>query len=140
MNPYLVLAGVSAVTSAMGGDTRRKQYQLEAKNAELSAKAENINRMSELNQALAMQNLMQGASGSVAGMGSAAEATKESIDNYNKDKRMIDISGRITSAGLRRAGERAFTGSLTQGLLGAAETGIKYSQVGSKTDSKGKRA
>ena len=128
----MALLGLGAAQVGMGvmkGRSQEKAYKLEAQQAGLEAKSAELERREMLQDALAMQAVITGASGRAAGEGSPLAIREADVARAGEDIAMIKAGGRAKSAALRSAGTTAKTTAITSGLLKAAQTGYQAKQV-----------
>lgn len=112
-------AGVGALSSISSGQAQKKQYKMQAGQAKLEAAANINDRTRALNEALATQNAMAGASGrTLSSYASVLEGDKK---RYKQDVEMIKAGGAAQAGQAKFAGQSA----QAQGILGAA-SGLAY--------------
>lgn len=129
MGGMALIAGAQLGLGVMQGRMAQKGYELEAEQAGLDAKAEELNRRDALQDALAMQAVITGASGRAAGEGSPQIVAKEDMRRSAEDIAMLRAGGRAKQASLLSAGSTAKFSSIASGLLQAGLTGYQASQV-----------
>jgi len=125
-----VLGGLQLASQVGGGLAGKRASKALARQAELDAKSEEVARMRDLNDAMAMQALMFGASGASAGVGSAATATQESLTEFEKDIKMIRAGGRAKAAGIRAKGAKSLMSSIGSGLMEGYTTKKRFDRIG----------
>jgi len=123
------MAALQLGTSYMAGQAQEEAYAMDAEQAGLEAKSAELGRRSELQDALAMQAVIAGASGRAAGEGSVATIRQADISRAGEDISMIKAGGKARAAGLRSAGKSAKRTAITSGILSAAGTAYKAKQV-----------
>lgn len=129
MGGMVVLGAMQAGSKVAEGHAQQAAYKIEAQQAGLEAKTDELDRREMLQDALAMQAVITGASGRAAGEGSPLAIREADIARAGEDIAMIKAGGRAKSAALRSAGQTAKTTSITSGLLSAAQTGYQAKQV-----------
>lgn len=129
-NSYLYgLSGLQAGLGIVKGKAELDIYKLQAEEAGLQAKASELARRQELQDALAMQAVIAGASGRTAGEGSVQQIIQEDKRRAGTDIGMIKAGAKAKKASLRGAGRTAKTSSITSGLLSASKTLYDMGQV-----------
>ena len=125
----LLAAGTaaSAVASISSGIQQKKAYETQAKQAELQAQAQITDRTRALNEALATQNAMIGASG--RNLSSIESVIKGDIKRYEEDKEIIKTGAQLSSSQLKSAGSSAMTQGIMSGASTALMGGYKYSLI-----------
>jgi len=117
------VVGTMQFLSEVGaGLAKKREMKALAKQSELDALSDEVSRMEDLNEAMAMQAVMFGAGGVSAGVGSAKAITEQSLTQFEREKKMIRAKGRAKAAGLRARGHRALTTGFSKGALKAGST------------------
>lgn len=114
----------------LGASAQEKPYQAEAEQAGLTAKSDELGRRDALQDALAMQAVIAGASGRAAGEGSVATIREADIAKAGEDISMIKAGGKARREGLLLAGKRAKRGARISGYMQLAEKGAQLAQIG----------
>lgn len=124
--------GFAALQGLMGiaqGMSQKGAYDIQAKQAGLDAKAAELQRRRELQDALAMQAVIAGAGGRATGEGSFKTLQQADIKRAGEDVEMIKAGGKAKQASLTGAGRMARASSITSGLLSASKTLYSTEQV-----------
>lgn len=129
MGGMVVMAGLSMASSIKEGLAAEGAYKIQAKQAGLEAKSEELDRRRELQDALAMQAVITGASGRAAGEGSVMAIQKEDRRRASEDIEMIKAGGKARQTSLIGAGKLAKGAAITKGLLSSAQTLYSAKQV-----------
>lgn len=128
----LALSGMAMAQGGLGvlqGGMQSSMYDIEAQQAGMDAKSAELGRRRDLQDALAMQAVITGASGRAAGVGSTQTIMQEDMRRAEEDISMIRAGGKAKQASLKSAGKTAQFSSITSGLLSAAKTGYQAGQV-----------
>lgn len=120
---------MGGMATMMGGRAQRKAYGLEAEQAGLEAKSAELERREMLQDALAMQAVIAGASGRTAGTGSLKAIREADISRAGQDISMIKAGGKAKSARLRATGYRAEQVSMIKGISSMATQAYTAGQV-----------
>ena len=126
----MVAAGASATSSIAAGNQQKKAYESEARTAKIQATQEEAVRSRQLNEALASQNAIMGATGRTPE--SFASVIGRQITDYNKDIEMVRLGAESTQAQYASAGKTAQTMGYINAASGAASTGMQYSLLKGK--------
>jgi len=124
------LSGLQIGLGLLEGKAKSDLYKLEAEEVGLQAKASELARRQELQDALAMQAVIVGASGRAGGEGSVQQIIQEDKRRAGRDIGMIKAGAEAKKASLRGAGRMAKTSSITSGLLSASKTISDVAKIG----------
>ena len=127
--PILATTAIGAMSQISAGKQKQKAYEMEAKQAEMTAQAQSSDRMRALNEALAMQSAVFGAQGRVGNVGSTQAIQQADIAKGLEDVDMIKAGAKSQSASMRLAGKQAKQQATTGALMSAGESMYKYTQV-----------
>ena len=122
MNPFLLLffattAGVSAYGQVQAGKAQKVALKEQAKQEELAAQSQELQRRQELNRALAA-NVAALSTAGISGEGTPASLALESARQAGLSEMTIDLSERLRRASLERQARQA----TRQAGLAAAST------------------
>lgn len=126
----IAMAAASAVSSIAAGNQQKKAYESEARTAKIQATQEEAVRSRQLNEALASQNAIMGATGRTPE--SFASVIGRQITDYNKDIEMVRLGAQSTQAQYKSAGKTAQTMGYINAGAGGASAGLQYSLLGSR--------
>lgn len=133
------MGGLAIGTSLMGmagsvakGRAEKRAYESEAKQAELQAEMDSVQRKRELEDALSMQAVMFAQQGRVAGVGSAEAIQEEDIRRAGQDIDMIKAGAKVKSTSSRAAGKFAERAGITSGLISGGQSLMSFSRAGGK--------
>ena len=124
------LTAMQFVAGAGKGRSEKRAYEAETRKAERQADLDVIARKRELNDALAMQAVMFGASGRQAGVGSAAAIQKEDMARAAEDINLIEKGLDVTKSGYKTASKTAQRSAISSGLLGAGKDMLSLYRAG----------
>lgn len=132
MGAIALLGGLSAASTYMQGRAQKQAYDAEARQAGMTAEAQEIDRRRALNDALAVQAVMFGAQGRTPGVGSTAAIQTEDIKRATQDISLIRAGARVRQADFQRAGQYAQIGGTIGGLSKMGTSLYTASQIGGK--------
>jgi hypothetical protein len=138
MDPVTIalIAGtaLSATATIAGGQAQKQQYEDQAKQAELQAQAQITERTRALNEALANQNAMTGASGrTLESITSVIQGDKK---KFEQDTTLIKAGASAQASAYKAAGQSAQTTSLLNAGGTVASGAYQYSKIGAPTTTK----
>jgi hypothetical protein len=129
---FAILAGLSAGVSAYGqvqaGKAQKVALKEQAKQEELAAQSQELQRRQELNRALAA-NVAALSTAGISGEGTPASLALESAKQASLSEMTIDLSEKLRRASLER---QARSATQTAGLTAASTLlsgGVKASQL-----------
>lgn len=123
------LAGLQAGLGILKGISQEEAYKLEAEQAGLEAKSAELSRRQDLQDALAMQAVITGASGRTGGEGSVQQIVQADKKKAQREIGMLKAGAKAKRAALTGAGKMAKVSSITGGLLSAAQTAYQTKKV-----------
>ena len=112
------------------GKAEERAYEAEARKAEMQADLDVVARKRELNDALAMQAVMFGASGRQAGVGSAEAIQQEDIARAGEDIGLIKKGLAVTKSGYKTAAKTAKRSAISSGLVGSGKDMLSLYRAG----------
>jgi hypothetical protein len=98
---------VTAINTRNAGITQDYAAQAQAREEEMAARDQEVERRKKLISALAAQNAEAGASGAMSGVGSQLAINKTIVRDATRDLETNRVIGAETAARLRRAGKSA---------------------------------
>lgn len=123
----LATAGVGAVSSIASGQQQKSQYKMQAEQAKLQAQADVTERTRALNEALANQNAMTGASGrTLESISSVIQGDKK---KYETDVALIKSGAQAQAGQYKMAGSSAEGQGYVNALSSAATGAYQYSML-----------
>ena len=135
MDPFTILAilaavsgGVSAYGQVQAGKAQKVALKEQAKQEELAAQSQELQRRQELNRALAA-NVAALSTAGISGEGTPASLALESAKQAGLSEMTIDLSERLRKASLERQAKQA---TQTAGLAAAStllKTGLQVAQM-----------
>ena len=121
-------ATVSAYGQVQAGKAQKEQLKEQAKQEELAAQSQELQRRQELNRALAA-NVAALSTAGISGEGTPASLALESAKQAGLSEMTIDLSERLRRASLERQAKQA---TQTAGLAAAStllKTGVQVAQM-----------
>ena len=125
----MTLLGGQPGMAQMEGKAQRKAYEAEALQVGLESKSAELERREALQDALAMQAVITGASGRVGGEGSPLAIRKADIARGAQDVSMIKAGSAARQATLIATGRRAEQTTLLKGLMKSGQSAASFGQV-----------
>ena len=124
----LVAGGVGAYGQVQAGKAQAQQLKEQAKQEELAAQSQELQRRQELNRALAA-NVAAMSTAGISGEGTPASLALESAKQVALSEATIDLSERLRRSSLER---QAKTARQTAGIAAAStllQSGVQASQL-----------
>ena len=124
----LVAGGVGAYGQVQAGKAQAQQLKEQAKQEELAAQSQELQRRQELNRALAA-NVSAMSTAGISGEGTPASLALESAKQVALSEATIDLSERLRRSSLER---QAKTARQTAGIAAAStllQSGVQASQL-----------
>jgi hypothetical protein len=132
MNPFVILALLSGAVGAYGqvqaGKAQKVALKEQAKQEELAAESQELQRRQELNRALAA-NVAALSTAGISGEGTPASLALASAKQVGLSEATIDVSENLRQAALKRQAKQA---TQTAGLAAAStllQSGVQAAQL-----------
>jgi len=132
MNPFVILALLSGAVGAYGqvqaGKAQKVALKEQAKQEEVAAESQELQRRQELNRALAA-NVAALSTAGISGEGTPASLALASAKQVGLSEATIDVSENLRQAALKRQAKQA---TQTAGLSAAStllQSGVQASQL-----------
>ena len=132
MNPFVILALLSGAVGAYGqvqaGKAQKVALKEQAKQEELAAESQELQRRQELNRALAANAAALSTAG-ISGEGTPASLALASAKQVGLSEATIDVSENLRQAALKRQAKQA---TQTAGLAAAStllQSGVQAAQL-----------
>jgi len=132
MNPFVILALLSGAVGAYGqvqaGKAQKVALKEQAKQEELAAESQELQRRQELNRALAA-NVAALSTAGISGEGTPASLALASAKQVGLSEATIDVSENLRQAALKRQAKQA---TQTAGLSAAStllQSGVQAAQL-----------
>jgi hypothetical protein len=126
----LVSAGMGAMSQYNAGQAQQMQLDMQAKNEQIRANEESIQRRERLLDSLAMQSARTGAGGVKQTSGTAINIQETDIGKFEREQRVADVSTKMSQKALKMKGKSAARSarlsagmSLLDGVTTYARTG-----------------
>ena len=132
MGIEMMLLATTAATALSGyqqGQQQKKAYDMQAQQAQLEAQSQITDRTRALNEAMAMQNAMMGASGRT--LDSASSIMRGDQKRYEQDVGLIKAGAGSQSAQYKMAGSAAQASGTMSALSSLGKGAYQYSMLGS---------
>ena len=135
MDPFTILAimtavsgGVSAYGQVQAGKAQKMQLREQAKQEELAAQSQELQRRQELNRALAA-NVAALSTAGISGEGTPASLALESARQVGLSEMTIDLSEKLRQASLKRQAASAKQLSKLAAASTLLKTGVEVAQM-----------
>lgn len=123
----LATTALGAVSAIGQGQQQKKMYELQAGQAQLEAQAQITDRTRALNEAMATQNAMIGASGRT--LSSISSVIKGNEKRYKQDVELIKSGSKSQSEQYKMAGKASQTQGITSAISTAGTGAFQYSML-----------
>lgn len=124
----LVAGGVGAYGQVQAGKAQEQQLKEQAKQEELAAQSQELQRRQELNRALAA-NVAAMSTAGISGEGTPASLALESARQAGLSEMTIDLSERLRRASLIRQGKQAAQLGKIQAASTLLQSGVRAGQL-----------